>query len=117
VGPPWQHPTKGDRDVHTQLQCSWRMTGGEVAPTRSEQQGDTHTPGDTAEGRGVCNTLPTSAAFGLMPLVQRRTKPGDQETKPADPTLCSALAAEQPAACVTSQTSMVDGSNYRAAHS
>lgn len=94
---------------------------------QSKQQGGMSPPGDTAGGRGVCCMLPTSPAFRLMPGM---TKPQEQEPKscsPAcvdlgqdllvDPTLCSALAAEQPAACVTSQTSVVDGSNYRAAHS
>lgn len=96
-------------------------------PCQSKQQGGMCPPGDTAGGMGVCCLLPTSTAFGLMP---GRTKPQEQEPKscspacmglgqdlPMDPMLCSALAAEQPAACVTSQTSMVDGSNYRAAHS
>lgn len=98
--------------------------------SQSEQQGGMCPPGDTAGEKGVCSLLPTSATFRLMSLVPGRTKPGNQEPKshsparvrpgqalPADPVLCSALAAEQPAACVTSQTSMVDGSNYRAAHS
>lgn len=84
-------------------------------PCQSEQQGGMHPPGDTARGRGVCSSLPTSAAFRLMPLVPGRTKSGDSEPEfcspscvgpgqalLADPVLCSALAAEQPAACVTS---------------
>lgn len=50
-------------------------------PRQRERRGGTCPPGDTAGGKGLCSLLPTSAAFRLMPLVPRRSKPGDQEPK------------------------------------
>lgn len=87
--------------------------------------------GNTKQSSLSAQLTPTSAALGMVPPLptpppgagsQPRTMGPNPTLQPSralhgDPVLCSALAAEQQAVCVTSQTSMVDGSNYRAAHS
>lgn len=88
--------------------------------------------GNTKQSSLSAQLTPSSAALGMMPPPptpppqgagsQPRTVGPNPTLQPSralhgHPVPCSALAAEQQAVCVTSQTSMVDGSNYRAAHS
>lgn len=88
---------------------------------------------EVTQSRALClhSSLPAPQPLGWCPLSQPppqgagsqpRTVGPNPTLQPSralhgDPVPCSALAAEQQAVCVTSQTSMVDGSNYRAAHS